>query len=324
MSDDSINRETKRVSRLVKGVEEAKKAELDGDYRTAYETLLNSIVPMDERDEYDWGTIYFNGTGVQKDYKKAFEYFCKSSAGGSISATSALGVMYYNGLYVEKNLDTAFQLTLLAAKHGDAQAQNNIGIMYLNGEGTEKSKEDALWWFEECANSGDETCQVWLGQEFYRGITFEKSYENAWKWLRRYDFNNGRFEALSAHLDQEKINLYSHANCLLGMMYLHGKGKRRDDQKAIKCLRYAAENGDEEAQFWLGFQYVRGLGVDIDIQEGDKWLKESAKNGFEDAVKLQQATQKREFLDAIWAKAKEEAEQDRRHHALAQMKSDLI
>ena len=89
-------------------------------------------------------------------------------------------------------------------------------------------------------------------------------------------------------------------------------------------MRYAAENGDEEAQFWLGFQYVRGLGVDIDIQEGDKWLKESAKNGFEDAVKLQKATQKREFLDAIWAKAKEEAEQDRRHHALAQMKSDLI
>ena len=83
-------------------------------------------------------------------------------------------------------------------------------------------------------------------------------------------------------------------------------------------MRYAAENGDEEAQFWLGFQYVRGLGVDIDIQEGDKWLKESAKNGFEDAIKLQKVTQKREFLDEIWAKAKEEAEQDRRNHALAQ------
>ena len=37
-----------------------------------------------------------------------------------------------------------------------------------------------------------------------------------------------------------------------------------------------------------------------------------------DAEKLQEAENKREFLDAIWAKAKEEAEQDRRDHALAQ------
>lgn len=319
MIDDAIKKETEKLSRLIRGYEDACNAELDGDYKAAYESLVSAIMPIEAMDQYNWGVIYLNGQGVEKNSKKAYEWFRKASDKGYDEATRIIGAMYYNGEYVEKSFEKAFQYTMKAAEADNAGAMALLGSMYLHGEGVEKNYESGVQWLKKAALSGNKTCRGWLGQEYYRGTTLQRSYDKAWQWLKNFDAN----WVTRRSCDEEK-NIYRPTNCILGMMYLHGKGVARDDKKAQVCLRYAAENGNDEAQFWLGFQYVRGLGVDIDIQEGDKWLKESAKNGFEDAVKLQQATQKREFLDAIWAKAKEEAEQDRRNHALAQMKSDLI
>ena len=349
MIDDVIKKETEKISRGVRAHEDAKKAAAYSDYKTAYESLISAIMPIEAIDQYNWGVIYYNGHGVEKDYKKAFEWFKRASDKGYTNATRIVGRMYYNGEYVEKDYEKAFQYTMRAVEEGDNYAMTMLGSMYLYGEGVEKNSERAVQWFEQAAEKGntqamvslgsmyldgegvDKNCEravqwlekaaekgdkrskAWLGQEYYRGTTLPRSYEKAWRWLMGFNAN-----WIAKSLCDKEKDIFRQANCLLGMMYLHGKGTERDGESAEECLRYAAENGDEEAQFWLGFQYVRGLGVDIDIQEGDKWLKEAAKNSFEDAVKLQKATQKREILDAIWAKAKEEAEQDRREHAMAQ------
>jgi uncharacterized protein len=53
--------------------------------------------------------MYKNGYGVEKDYKKAVEWYIKSAEQGNPSAQNNLGFMYYNGYGVEKDYKKAVE-----------------------------------------------------------------------------------------------------------------------------------------------------------------------------------------------------------------------
>lgn len=304
MDEKSFTEKERVLARRVSRYETAKESAAAGDWQAAYEALLQAVTPTEPEEQYEWACAYFYGYGVRQDYKSAFEWLWKAYQNGSISSACMIAWMYFNGMYVEKDLEQAYRYFLIAAEAGDAQSQRNLGAMLIEGLGVAQNTSLGLEWVEKAAGHFDEQAQVWIGQEYYRGRLVPVSYNKAHSFLWWFDIN----KVSNTEIKDDKKDLYIPANCLLGMMYLHGKGIRRDYQKALKCLRYAAENGDNEAQFWLGFQYVRGLGVDIDIDEGDKWLKKSAESGFDEAVKLQQSDRKREFLDALWEKVRAEAE----------------
>ena len=62
--------------------------------------------------------MYYNGEGVQKDYKQAVEWFKKS------------------------------------ANQGNADAQFNLGNMYIYGKGVQKDYKRAAEWFSLSCNGG--------------------------------------------------------------------------------------------------------------------------------------------------------------------------
>ena len=63
----------------------------------------------------------------------------------------------------------------------------------------------------------------------------------------------------------------------LGLMYAHGETK--DDAKAAKWYRLAAEQGHASAQYHLGVMYSNGTGVPKDSVEALKWYHKSAERG---------------------------------------------
>lgn len=69
----------------------------------------------------------------------------------------------------------------------------------------------------------------------------------------------------------------------LGMMYVKGRGVRRNDVTALDWFRKAAELGNSAAQFNMGLSYNEGLGVARDLQTAISWYKKAADNGNEDA-----------------------------------------
>jgi TPR repeat protein len=48
-------------------------------------------------------------------------------------------------------------------------------------------------------------------------------------------------------------------------MFIHGKGRRRDFQEAIKLWSWAADRGDAYAQFNLAGMYMAGVSVQRDL-----------------------------------------------------------
>ncbi len=74
------------------------------------------------------------------------------------------------------------------------------------------------------------------------------------------------------------------AQLLIGSLYLHGQGVRRDPTRAITYITTAAQHGRVEAQTLLGFIYYYGTGYAPDDKLRDfsksvEWLTQAANNG---------------------------------------------
>ena len=73
------------------------------------------------------------------------------------------------------------------------------------------------------------------------------------------------------------------AQALLGDMYYTGQGVSQDYQEAVKWYRLAAEQGVAQPQYNLGLMYNNGQGVPQDYQEAVRWYHLAAEQGHANA-----------------------------------------
>lgn len=102
------------------------------------------------------GEIYYYGSGVRKDYRKAFFWLQKAAEQGVAAAQVNLGVLYEGGLSVEQNFDKALFWYQKAAYQNYPIGQGNLGMAFLCGMGVEKDEEKAVYWLEKAAAQGFE------------------------------------------------------------------------------------------------------------------------------------------------------------------------
>ena len=69
-------------------------------------------------------------------------------------------------------------------------------------------------------------------------------------------------------------------------MYADGEGVLKNDMKAVRWYRLAAEQGYSEAQLNLGIMYAAGEGVPEDSVIGYAWLNIAAAQGVRNAQGL--------------------------------------
>jgi TPR repeat protein len=67
----------------------------------------------------------------------------------------------------------------------------------------------------------------------------------------------------------------------LGMLYLQGRGIKRNVEKAIDWLGKAAQHGQVDAQYQMGIVYRDGVGIKKNEQEAIKWFRLAATWGNE-------------------------------------------
>jgi TPR repeat protein len=128
------------------------------------------------------GYLYFNGLGVQKNYKKAF-YWNKQVVDQAPDpiANFNLGLAYLKGLGVDKNYQKAMSNYKIARKMGHVSAVNSLGYMYDNGLGVKTNKQIARDYYIEAATKGDSFATNNLG-----GIAYKKgNYKEARQWYER-------------------------------------------------------------------------------------------------------------------------------------------
>ncbi|MDX1697559.1 MAG: tetratricopeptide repeat protein, partial [Thiohalobacterales bacterium] len=109
--------------------------------------------------QYDVGTMYQNGRGVEPDRDKAIVWFERAAAQGDAKAISRLKLMQANAARFDK--------TAVAAAGGDSESQYELGNMYLKGIGTNINPTKAISAFEQAARHGHIKATYKLGLMYY-------------------------------------------------------------------------------------------------------------------------------------------------------------
>jgi TPR repeat protein len=130
---------------------------------------------VDAISQSDWlaqvyaGRIYEFGIGVEKDARKAVEFYEMASNNGSVRADFLLGLMYRD---VEEIKDYEKSLSFLkkADELGHFHAAGQIGEIYQYGLGVEKDYEKSIFWYSKGAKMKDIYSQNLMGYFYSKGL----------------------------------------------------------------------------------------------------------------------------------------------------------
>lgn len=126
------------------------------EFQRTFELAQNG----DAEAQYIIGLMYKDGKGVQKDIKKAAEWFEKAAAQGNADSQNHIGIMYYLGYGVQKDIKKAIEWFEKAAVQGHSNAQFNLGVMYVLGHGVRQNISMAKEWFgKACDNGLEKGCE---------------------------------------------------------------------------------------------------------------------------------------------------------------------
>ena len=82
--------------------------------------------------QYVLGGKYYDGIGIEQDYKKAALWYTKAAERGFADAQYKLGLMYEEGLGVEQDYNQASLWYNKSAEQGYTAAQLQLSLMYEN------------------------------------------------------------------------------------------------------------------------------------------------------------------------------------------------
>lgn len=239
------------------------------------------------------GLCYYNGNGVQKNEKKALEWFL---IGVNNEDTDAY---YYVGLYLqveEQKYQDALKWYIRAYELGCEVAANEIGTLYDNALLGERDYKKAMEWYEKGAKSDEVTSLVNLGHRYHYD---ECNYSEAMKlYLRAYELGN-----YNATVDigllyengygvpknvKEAKKWYSIGvnNDIPYAFYNYAVCLFRDEDKYKEAMEYylkADSLGVVQAANSIGVMYNDGIGVEQNYKIAKEWFLKAAKNNDEQA-----------------------------------------
>ena len=168
------------------------------------------------------------------------------------------------------------------AQKGDKEAMYNLATCYLNGSGgVSQDYSIAFRWFEKSAKKNYGPAQFMTAYCCLYGIGTEQNWKTAWKiadkavsegfrqayWIKAQLFKLGYMVDPNMfyvkYLTSAATSGYSVAQAELGVLYLYGSDEAKVEQNmynAVKWLKMAAENNDDDGLYYLGLCYENGLG----------------------------------------------------------------
>ena len=140
------------------------------------------------------GVCYEYALGVEKDDKKAFQYYTLAAERGYDSAVFRLGLSYYYGIGTTPDRIEAFYYLKQVADRGNNDAATYVGLMLLKGDGAEKNAEEAVTYLQQAAAANFERAQYELANCYLKGEGVEENENLALEWYQKAA-ENGSEEA---------------------------------------------------------------------------------------------------------------------------------
>jgi TPR repeat protein len=218
-------------------------------------TRVLTIDPKHLEAQFFLGMAFFDGGGVMKDEKMAFDggelCFRIAAKKGHAKAQYYLGTCYKarhdkgesdeNGTAM---LEFCTEWYFRSAEQGYVDAQFALGLQYKFGGGVDKDTKEAIGWFRKAADQDHGGAAYCLGVGYANGIGVAKDAAVALEWHR-----------LAAELGEECSQFY------LGQVYCYGVGVMKDMEAGMAWLHKAAEQGHAVTVFpWRFLQQRRWCG----------------------------------------------------------------
>jgi len=176
-----------------------------GEFKSAISTLEPLVIEGYSPAQYYMALMYKEGTGIEKNLKKAFDLFGLSAEQNYPEAQFDLALMYSEGEVVKKDLKKAFTLTEKAASKELASAQFNLAVMYYNGQGVRRDYYKASRHYELAAMQNYTLAQFNLALMYFEGKGVEKSTEMSFVWNIIAASNGYEAAGKSRDMDQRKL-----------------------------------------------------------------------------------------------------------------------
>lgn len=155
----------------------------------------------------------------------------------------------------EKNPTKALALYREAATNGEKLAMERMGELYEKGKLIQKNEELSRKWYRKYIEIASTTELVNKAQYFY----FRNDLDRALFWIESY-----------------KLKENPQAQWILGEIYLLNERTR---YRAVEPLKFAADKGQNSAQYTLASLYFNGDGVVKSLQNSFDLYKKSAEQG---------------------------------------------
>lgn len=167
------------------GLPEAERAYNAGLYADALAEFTYLADEQNATALYYLGQMYENGQGVDKDTKKATEYYQKADALGNMQASVQLAKTVFYDDTIENNKEIGLEYLKKTAYNGSTDALYELGEIYNTGNGVEKDYSYAFGYYLMAAMKGEKRAQHKLALSYINGRGTPQDFENGIKWLAR-------------------------------------------------------------------------------------------------------------------------------------------
>lgn len=231
--------------------------------------LLGSVALHAHADSYEDGLMAYT-TG---NFGKAGEHLMMAADNGDTGAEHLLMRLFSEGhLKAQNQNKEILKWTRRAAENGIMQAQYSLAEIYAKHPDTLKN---AVSWYRKAADQGHPDAFFKLGEilkDGAKGIEANSEDSN-----RMYQIAASEFDVYAQKGNAE----YQY---LLGTMYQHAKGVKKNMDLALKWISQSAIQGHAMAQLTLGRIFARGIDVHRDASQARYWLNLAAAQGDNDAI----------------------------------------
>ena len=242
---------------------------VEQSHEEAYRLYTMAAVRCNAYAQYQLGRMYRDGIGTEADLEESKRWYAKAYAGFlAMEATMAddklcyrLGSVNMTRTGTEVDLEKSRYYFEKAVELGSADALYGLGKLYLKPGFSEYGPEKAVEYLELAAAKDNAFAKYQIGKLFCQGKLVQK------------DIARGL--PLLEELAEAGV---TSAAYLTGKVYLKEEGWQ-DVQKAIRCFRMAAEDGNSYAEYQLGKIYYFGDGIRADREKGLEYLARSAAHG---------------------------------------------
>ncbi len=225
----------------------------DNKIKRAVELLSELAESGHPEGQMEFGRLYFEGIGVDKDSERGFYWTLMAAQRDYPAAQSLLGSLYETGQGVGQNDKQSHIWYLKAAEHGELEAQYKAGRNFLEGKGVEPDTEAALKWLFQAADKNHDLAQLAYGREL---LKTDANIKAGWSWIdRAIGQDNGDAMMLLARSFEEGTH-----------------GKKLDIIKARQYYKQAAEVGHPEGQLKFGEMLRDGIGGPEDHISAYMWF----------------------------------------------------